>query len=154
LSLGNAFPEDFRRTQIEQRLTPGAVLYLEVEFPQITKNKYLVLVACPDDNYYHFIVNSETNQYIEERPHLNVCQVTLDAQSHEFLDWDSKVACHEVLPISKREIISALLNDMDRYKGRITASAKDEIVSAVKHAITLSKVEQREIVTALETKYP
>jgi fructose-1,6-bisphosphatase len=153
LSLGNAFPPDFRRRQIEQCLVPGAVLYLEVVFPEVTKDKFLVLVASPDENYFNFIVNSETNSYIESRAHLNVCQVGIDAASHDFLRYDSKIACHEVLPISKQEIVASLMIDFDRYKGRISVEVKDEIVAAVKHAVTLNKVQQREIIGALDAQY-
>lgn len=154
MSLGDAFPSDFRRRQIDHCLVPGAVLYLEVVFPEVTKNKFLILVASPDENCLNFIVNSETNPYIEAREHLNVCQVTLDAASHNFLDYDSQIACHEVLPIPKAEIIAALMADFGRYKGRISSDAKDGILSAVKHAVTLNKVRQREIIAGLESQYP
>lgn len=153
MSLGDAFPADFRRKQIEQYLVPGAVLYLEVTFPEVTKNKYLVLVASSDDDCLNFIVNSETNAYIQNRQYLSVCQVTLDATNHSFLDYDSQVACHDVLPIAKGEIVAALMADFSRYKGRISPSAKDDIVAAVKHAVTLTKIEQREIVDSLESHY-
>jgi len=154
LSLGDAFPSTFRRTQIENLLVPGAVLYLEVVFPEVTKDKFLVLVASQDENCFNFIVNSETNAYIESRGHLSVCQVTLDAQEHDFLDYDSQIACHDVLPIPKREIIAALMADFGRYKGKISPAAKDGILSAVKHAVTLNKVRQREIIAGLESQYP
>ncbi|NHZ78026.1 hypothetical protein F2P44_01765 [Massilia sp. CCM 8695] len=153
MSLGDAFPADFRLKQIEQCLVPGAVLSLQVVFPEVTKNKFLVLVASPDENCLHFVVNSETNPYIKARAHLNVCQVKLDAASHPFLDHDSQVACHEVLPIPKNDIVAALMNDVSRYRGRISLAAKDDIVAAVKHAVTLSKVLQRGIISALESQY-
>lgn len=154
MSLGDAFPADFRRKQIEHCLVPGAVLYLEVVFPEITKNKFLVLVASSEENCLNFIVNSETNSYIATRDHLNICQVTLDAASHSFLDYDSQIACHAVLPIPKAEIIAALMSDVSRYKGRISSEVKDGILSAVKHAVTLNKVRQREIIAGLESQYP
>ena len=43
--------------------------------------------------------------------------------------------------------------DFDCYKGRISTAVKDEVVAAVKHAVTLSKVQQREIIGALEAQY-
>lgn len=153
MSLGNAFPADFRRRQIEQCLVPGAVLYLEVTFPEVTKNKYLVLVASSDDDCLNFVVNSETNAYIQARQHLSVCQVTLDVANHSFLDYDSQIACHDVLPIPKREIVAALMADFNRYKGQISHAVKDDILAAVKHAVTLTKIEQREIVDSLESQY-
>lgn len=154
MSLGNAFPDEFRRKQIENCLVPGAVLYLEVAFPEVTKNKFLVLVSSSDNHCLHFIVNSETNPYIQARSHLNVCQVVLDAASHHFLRHDSKIACHEVLPIPRAQIIEALMADFGRYKGRISSAVKGNVVFAVKHAVTLSRVQQREIIAALESRYP
>jgi hypothetical protein len=154
VSLGNAFPDEFRRKQVEHCLVAGAVLYLEVVFPEVTKNKFLVLVSSSDDKFLNFIVNSETNSYIQARPHLNVCQVTLKSADHDFLAYDSKIACHDVLPIPKTQIIDALMADFGRYKGRISSVAKDDVVSAVKHAVTLSRVLQRNIIAGLDSQYP
>jgi hypothetical protein len=153
LSLGDAFPIEFRRKQIEQQLVPGAVLYLEIQFPELTKNKFVVLVGTDDPNLLNVIINSETNPYIAARPHLNVCQVTIDCANHDFLDYDSQIACHQVLPIQKQEIIEALLNDFSRYKGRVSVDVKDGIVAAVKSAVTLSKIVQNHIINALEEQY-
>jgi hypothetical protein len=153
LSLGDAFPIEFRRRQIEQFLVPGAVLYLEIQFPEVTKNKFVVLVGADDPNLLNVIINSETNPYIQGRAHLNVCQVTIDCANHAFLDYDSQIACHQVLPIPKQEIVDALLNDFSRYKGRVSVDVKDGIAAAVKHAVTLSKIVQTHIVNALEAQY-
>ncbi|WP_426320473.1 hypothetical protein [Pseudoduganella sp. R-43] len=157
MNLGNAFPPEYLRKQIEQCLVPGAVLYLEVRFPEVTKNKFLVLVATPndgDDDCFNFIVNSAVNPYITHRQELSVCQVTMDVANHDFLAYDSHIACNEILSISKREIVGALMNDFGRYKGKISVDVKDNILAAVKHAVTLDKIQKREIIAGLEAQYP
>lgn len=132
---------------------PGAVLYLQIIFPEVTKNKFVVLVASSSPNVFNFIINSETNHYIEERPYLNVCQVTIDEANHNFLQRDSQIACHEILSIPRDEIIQALMEDFGRYKGTISVDVKDDIVAAVKHATTLSVYEQTEIIQSLDDEY-
>lgn len=151
MNLGNSFPADLRLARVERVFKPGAVFYLEIEFPEITKNKYLVLVDLEGDDCFHFIVNSEPNAYIEERAELRVCQVSIDAASHDFLRYDSMIACHEVLTIPKTEVVSALMRDMSLYKGQISDSVRDEIVAAVKHAETLSPIQQKSILSSLAT---
>ena len=68
--LGEHFPAELLRPRIEAALKPGCVVKLLVKFPQITKDKFLVLVADDDPEYLTFIVNSEINSFITNRPHL------------------------------------------------------------------------------------
>ncbi|CAN5873645.1 hypothetical protein BH11PSE12_BH11PSE12_20560 [soil metagenome] len=149
VQLSDAFPLDFRKSEIEQRLVPGAVLYLEITFPEVIKNKYLVLVGTADPDILTFMVNSETNDYIRHRPELNICQVTLDQANHDFLDYDSKIACHQVHRLKKADVIDALLSDVNRLKGNISLDVRQEIVSAIKHATTLTPVIVRNILNGL-----
>jgi len=96
--LGDHFPADQRRAFIESKLKPGCVVRLTVKFPEITKPKFLVLVAADDPEFLTFIVNSEVHPFVAKRPHLLQCQVVIDAASHSFLRTDSHVVCHEVWP--------------------------------------------------------
>jgi hypothetical protein len=147
--LGDSFPAASKQAQIAQRLIPGAVLYLEVVFPEVTKPKYLVLVASEDPDIWTFIVNTETNPFIAGKAHLSVCQVTLDQAEHKFLQHDSQIACHQLRKFKKTDVVNMLMGDMSRYKGQISEEVREQILAAVKQARTLSAIEQKSIIQSL-----
>lgn len=148
-TLGSIFGDEEKQKFVERQLTPGAVLHLQVVFPQTTKNKYLVLVGIEDPDCYTFIVNSETSRFIQKSPDLWVCQVDIDAVSHPFLRYDSKVACHEVLRLSKVDVVAELIADTGKIKGTISTEVRQEIVAATKYAKTLDRYTQQLIVDSL-----
>ena len=63
--LGDAFSDDQRRESVRRQLQPGAVIYIEVVFPEGRKPKYLV-IAHVDHECTTFVVNSRVNPFIEE----------------------------------------------------------------------------------------
>jgi hypothetical protein len=139
--LGEHFPAELLRPRIEAALKPGCVIRLLVKFPQVTKQKYLVLVA--DDD-------SEINPFISNRHHLLQCQVFIDAANHNFLDHDSHIACNEVLPMKREEVIKSLMALPTAIKGTVSSDVRNQIVAAVKFAKTIDKDKKNRIIAALE----
>ena len=149
--LGEHFPAELLRPRIEAALKPGCVIKLLVKFPQITKEKYLVLVADDDPEYLLFVVNSKINPFITNKPHLLQCQVAIDASSHDFLDYNSHIACHDVLPMKREEVIKSLMNEPSAIKGAVSPDVRSQIVAAVKFAKTIDKDKKNRIIAALES---
>lgn len=149
--LGEHFPAELLRPRIEAALKPGCVIKLLVKFPEITKEKCLVLVADDDPEYLTFIVNSEINPFISNQPYLLQCQVAIDAASHDFLDHDSHIACHEVLPMKREEVIKALMADPAAIKGEVSSDVRSQMLAAVKFAKTIATDKKNRIIAALET---
>lgn len=147
--LGDYFPANTVRDHVEKQLTPGCVIRIPVAFPQITKPKFLVLVADRDPDYLTFIVNSDTHPFIASRPALARCQVTIDAASHPFLQRDSQIACHEVLALRRNDVIRELVADLAGVKGPVSRAVREQIIAAVKFAVTLSSDEKASILHAL-----
>lgn len=147
--LGANFPAELLRPRIEAALKPGCVVKLLVKFPQITKEKYLVLVADDDPEYLTFIVNSDINPFIANKPHLLQCQVAIDAASHGFLKYDSHIACHDVLPMKREEVIKSLMTDPAGIKGNVSNRVREQITAAVKFAKTIDKDKKNRIIAAL-----
>jgi hypothetical protein len=150
VSLGDSFPVALRRVHVEEALKPGCVVRLEIKFPNITKPKFLILVATDDPEYLTFIVNSEIHPFIQSKPHLLQCQVSIDAASHDFLDYDSHVACHETLPIRREDVIKALVADPSSIKGTISSDVRAQVVAAVKFAKTLDNDKKKRIIESLD----
>ena len=150
VQLGDHFPSREKREFIETSLKPGCVIRIPVIFPEITKPKFLVLVAADNPDFLTFIINSEINPFIENRPHLFQCQVKLDVNNHDFLQHDSYAACHQVWPIRKEDVVQALLADMSRFKGEISNDVRSLIVAAVTSAKTIDRDKKVRIISELE----
>lgn len=148
--LGAAFSEEERRKSVVRRLRPGAVIYLDVAFPEGVRPKYLV-VAHVDDQCCALVVNSDVHPFIERHPELAVCQVRIDAERHAFLRRDSHIACHQVLRLPTPAVIRDLVAATDRIKGELREDVRVEVVAAIKRAPTLSPAEQAQLAAALES---
>src|SRR5712692_4720451 len=82
--LGDAFSDDQRRESVRRQLQPGAVIYIDVVFPEGRKPKYLV-IASVNHECCTFVVNSRIHPFIEANPSLAVYQVRIDAARHPCL---------------------------------------------------------------------
>lgn len=148
MQLGDAFPLATREAAVDQRLVPGAVLYLEVTFPEDgrVKEKYLVMVASIDPDVLVFVVNTEVNQFVAARPELCRCQLTIDQASHSFLDYDSFLACHKTLAIPRAQVSSDLVRDMSRYKGQISEDLRQQILGVIQTQPKMISKAQRDAI--------
>jgi len=112
------------------------------------------LVAEDDPEFLTFIVNSDINPFVLNRPHLLQCQVSIDVANHSFLDRDSHVACDKTWPIRREDVIRALMADPSGIKGDISPDVRSQIVAAVKFAKTLDKDKKGRIIAALDSLAP
>lgn len=148
-AFGALLPAELLRPRIEAALKPGCVVRLLVKFPEKTKEKFLVLVADDDPEYLTFIVNTGINPFIVGRPHLLQCQVAIDAASHNFLDHDSHIACHEIRAMKREDVIKALMADPNAIKGKVSENVRTQIVAAVKFAKTIERDKKNRIIAAM-----
>lgn len=150
--LGDSFPTAAREAATIQRLSPGAVLYLEVTFPEDgrVKEKYLVIVASVEPDVLALVINTEINQFVATHPELNRCQLVIDQAQHTFLDYDSYLACHKALSIPRAQVVSDLVSDMSRYKGQISDQLRRQILGVIQTQPKLiSKFQRDAIIAAL-----
>lgn len=147
--LSDGLPEEARKKFILGKLLPGCVVRLEVKFPEKSKPKFLVLVAEDDPEYWTFIINTEIHAFVHARPHLLQCQVKINAAENPFLQYDSHLACHEILKLRREEVVQTLMHDTSGLKGHISVGVRDQIIAAVKFAQTLSPNEKQQILGSL-----
>jgi len=127
--LGDSFPSSLREAATEQRLVPGAVLYLEVTFPEDsnTKEKYLVIVATVEPDVLALVINTEVHPFVASKPELARCQLVIDKAGHPFLSYDSFLACHKTLSLPHAQVVGDLVSDMSRYRGEISEQMRTQI---------------------------
>lgn len=149
MPIWDKLPPEERRKHIHSRLTPGRVLLLYCDFTTPPKDKFLVLAAV-EPELLLFVVNSQVNEFIRRRDHLMQCQVEIGHEEHQFLNRHSFIDCTMAHDIALRDIYEQLEADINRLKGEITQSVREQIVAAVKFAKTLSAKQRTGILSALD----
>ncbi len=141
--LGGFFPEEARKAHAVGSMTTGRVLYLACDFTVPPKEKYIFL-ATPDEPPLLFVINSEISAYIDARPDLKACQVTLQVADHAFLARDSVLDCSNVIDsMSKDDVLKQLTAEPGRIRGEVSAAARAGIVAAVRQARTISRIHKQ-----------
>ena len=88
----------------------------------IPKDKFVVIVH-KDPEPWGFFINTGIRQFIQKRPELLVCQVSIKATDYKFLDHDSYVDCAELYLFEDTELRDAI--------GPVNKQTKIEIKKAV-----------------------
>lgn len=152
MSLGDRFPQSLRDTVTQQRLVPGAVLYLPFYFPGEVKSKekYMVIVAAVAPKLLLMTINTDINPFVANNPQLNRCNVVVEKSSHSFLDYTSNLACHQVQTADLAVTEQLLKVETGRYRGVISEETKLRIIQVLATSPpSISKVYRDAIIAAL-----
>lgn len=139
MPLGNFFPADFARMQIERQLQPGMVVKFKAVMDDgVLQEKRFVILSVTDEAFT-CVINSEISNFITNRPHLAACQVPIDQASHPYMSWDSHVDCSRIRKYTKVEIVKQLCNQPDWVFGMVSNTVLSEIVDAIGRSKTIPK---------------
>ena len=114
----------------------------------IREKRYIILHV--DQNQMTAcVINSHINQFIKKNPKLARCQVTMNAETHDFMDHMSHVDCSRTWVYSTDSVVDELERRTDWVLGAITKALRDELIAAFKFAPTLSSAAVNMITEAL-----
>ncbi|NOT60900.1 MAG: hypothetical protein HOP19_11840 [Acidobacteria bacterium] len=149
-TLGDFFPQEDKKTQLQAALKPGNVFYLHQDFFNRAKDKYFLLAVCADPPLF-FVINSDIPPFIASRPELKMCQILLQATDYpQMLAHDSYVDCKEVIEhFSLAEIEAQVLADMSRLKGSLHRESLQKIQDAVENSTLIEPGYRKLILVAL-----
>lgn len=149
--LGDVFPESLRAKLADDRLIPGSVVKIHCDFTTPPKDKYLV-IACVTPKLLVFVVNSEINEFIQNRPDLLKCQVSLNQADYEFLQHDSFADCSiSVDAIDVTNLRDQLIQNLhDVYQGSLRPMDISHVQAATKFSRTITVQHKGMILTALD----
>lgn len=152
MSLGDYFPEAAREEAAARHLLPGAVLYLPFTFPgeARAKEKYMVVVAAVSPKLVLLTINTDVNPFTASRPELNRCNVVIPQDEHDFLDYDSNLACHQAQIANEKETAALLNAEPARYCGVISRPIRRAILGVMAtQPRSISKVMRDAIIAGL-----
>jgi hypothetical protein len=141
MRLGEALSPDDKRRYVRDSLVPGRILHLHCSFTTPPKDKFVVIAALEPEPIL-FVINSEINKWLQDRPDLRDRQTTLHQSDHRFLGRDSFLNCTEAIrkvPLS--EIEGQLVQNLDNIKDRLTEEERQAVLYAVDGCRTLTKKE-------------
>lgn len=124
----------------------GGIYLLAVTFTRPPKDKFCL---CATADPWLFLVNSELNRFIEDRPDLRAQQVTLPRAGHPFLRQDSWIDCSDPCSIAASDIERQLAADPSRFKGMANQSVLRAVLLTVAASRTLPQRKKDRITDAL-----
>lgn len=138
MSLGNAFPASFAKAQIQRQLKPGMVIKLKAVMDDGLLHEKRFIVLSVSDDTLTCVINSRVSPLIAKNPSAARCQVSVEAATHPFMEWDSHADCSRIRNYSTSLVVSQLCDEPAWILGEITSELRDQVVSALKASVTTS----------------
>ena len=150
MPLGNFFPADFARTQIERQLQPGMVVKFMAEMDDggVHEKRFVILTAT--DSTFTCVINSQISAFITCRPQLAICQVPIDKANHSFMSWDSHVACSRIRTYTRSEVLDQLCKNPKWILGMVSIDVLTEISSAIGRSKSIPKAISSQCCAAIQ----
>lgn len=150
MSLGNYFPANYARMQIERQLQPGVVVKFEalMDDGKVHEKRFVVLDVSQDT--FTCVINSEVSLFISSKPHMVACQVVLDLASHPFMSRDSQIDCSRIRTYSREDIIDQLCANPDWVLGDISKNVLAQMATAISTSKLISKSQAVQCCAAIQ----
>ena len=149
MKLGEKFPPEDRLAFVRQSLVPGTILHLSCSFTNPPKDKFVILVVVNPEPVV-FMVNSEISRWLQDRPALRDCQVTLHQHDHAFLNYNSYIDCtNAVRQFTTQDLERQLVQDLGKIKGKITQQEREAVLYSVQNCRTIESNLKGLIIVAL-----
>jgi len=147
--LGDRFPEPERLASVRRQLTPWGVIRLFCDFTSPPKEKRLLVVHVATEVHV-LVINSAVASFIQERPGMLQCQVSLKKTKHTFLSADSFLDCTRVYSTPAQEIERQLLSDIGRIQGEIAPEDRPAVVGAIRKSKLIERRVKATLLSSLE----
>lgn len=148
MPLSDFLSPDDKESFVSARFTPRKVIRRHCTFTTPHKPKFLVISSIKSETAF-LVINSAIPQFIQNKKHLNDCQVLIDKSSHDFLTHDSYVDCTKTYYEDTAQIFSELVADTGSLKGEVSDTVRNNILVALRNSPTLSSGEIEMLVAAI-----
>jgi hypothetical protein len=150
MALGSAFPRGFVEAQIQRQLKPGNVIKMRQPMDDGTIHEKRFVVVAVSDHTVTFVINTAISAFLQARPALLKCQVTMQLADHDFMSHDSHVDCSRTRTYATHEVVRDLVSQPDWVLGTISNDLRTAIVTAIKFSPTLSTNEAARLCESLQ----
>lgn len=145
MSLGEQFPDEFKRQFSERQITVGSVIKCMTDQTDPPKEKRFIIVGISNDNIAvgSVFINSELNISINWSQRFKDLQIPLESHSREYLEWDSYVDCARLYEWTYQELQTILESDPGTVIGELDSNDQALIIGSLKSATTISPKKKR-----------
>jgi hypothetical protein len=150
MALGSAFPRGFIEAQIQRQLKPGTVIKMRQTMDDGAVHEKRFVVAAVSEHTVTFVINTAISAFLQARPALLKCQVTMPVAEHDFMSHDSHVDCHRTHTYATHEVVRDLAAQPDWVLGVISNELRVAMVAAIKFSPTLSANEAAQLCESLQ----
>jgi len=136
-TLGERFPEEYRKNFSRKRLIPGAVLRFHSLHTTPPKIKRCVVIAIKDESVSIALSYINTNK--PSNPYLQLCQLPLLCKGRGYLDHDSFLDCAQLYEENLEKIRQTMIEDVGVYLGQMSKEDFRKAKNLVASAKTIPK---------------
>lgn len=121
MSLGDAFPKDFREDHARRILKVGSVLRMFVKDTNPPKEKRFIIVGFSEDrvSLASVFINSEINLLVNYSQEVRELHLFLSSDGREYLKHDSYVDCSQLASRAVSDIFESLINRPEACIGEV-----------------------------------
>jgi hypothetical protein len=152
MALGSAFPRGFVEAQIQRQLKPGTVIKMRQIMDDGAIHEKRFVVVAVSEHAVTFVINTAISAFLQARPALLKCQVTMSVADHAFMSHNSHVDCSRTLTYATNEVVRDLVTQLDWVLGTISAELRSAMVAAIKFSPTLSANEAAHLCKSLQNE--
>lgn len=136
MSLGDSFPDSFKKDHASRNLRVGGVLKLKVLDANPPKEKRFIIVGITADgiSLATVYINSEINRKCNYSRELLGLQHFFESAGRDYLDHDSYVDCSKIIPRDWSEIFQAVVKRPEAIIGQLSendfSAIRNKIIGA------------------------
>lgn len=103
MGLGDLFPAEFKDNFAERNINLGKAILVKIEELNIDYPKYIIIIGIDNSalEVGYVVINSEINHNVFPSSFLQSQHISIDADNHHFLDYDSYVDCTKLVFFQK-----------------------------------------------------
>lgn len=145
MSLGDLFPEEFRREFSMRSVERGTVIRTHFTETNPPKIKLFVVLGGSKDKIVFGVVliNSQINPHIFRSSALRSWHVPILSSDYEFLSHDSFIDCTQLFEKETTALLAAVSNSPEVVVGKLMESDFEAVSRAIKAATTIAKSDKR-----------
>lgn len=148
--LGASFPDALRSGHADRSLDVGHVVRALTQFPEITKEKFFVIV-CLQPFLAVCFINSDIAPFIAARPALARCVVTIQGSTYSFLRHTSHIVCTDVnRQFTLQELHDRIVAGEATAFGTLERSDLVRVRDALLHSPTIAQATKIHIKAAID----
>jgi len=145
MSLGDSFPESFRKSFAERSIDPGAALLIHLPTFNISYNKFVIFFAMntlDSTKCGILVINSEINENVNRNAFLKSQHVSIDCARHDFLEKNSFIDCTEIQPQDFQDILNYIMENPEKVCGNVKTDIMEKVTEVLTNSKLLSKKEK------------